>query len=144
MNEAQIKNVFLAEDDEEDVLLFESVLSELDRGIIVTVATDGNVLMDLLKQAILLPEIIFLDLNMPHKNGFECLSEIKSNARWNSIKIVILSTSSQAQQIEIAYKGGADLYLAKPVSYTLFKNMLEKCLNLDWEGLKESIYLNNL
>jgi CheY-like chemotaxis protein len=131
-----IKNVLLAEDDEEDVLLFETVLSELNRGIIVTVATDGNVLMTLLKQATLLPEIIFLDLNMPHKNGFECLSEIKGNAQWNSIKIVILSTSSQPQQIETAYENGADLYLAKPVSYTQFKNMLEKCLNLDWEGLK--------
>jgi CheY-like chemotaxis protein len=136
MYDIQIKNVLLAEDDEEDVLLFETVLSELNQDIIVTVATDGNVLMALLKQATILPEMIFLDLNMPHKNGFECLSEIKGNARWNSIKIVILSTSSQAQQIEAAYKGGADLYLAKPISYTQFKNMLEKCLNLDWEGLK--------
>lgn len=136
MNEIQIKNVLLAEDDEEDVLLFKTVLSELNQSIIVTVAADGNLLMTFLKQAILLPEMIFLDLNMPHKNGFECLSEIKGNAKWNSIKIVILSTSSQPQQIETAYKGGADLYLAKPVSYTQFKNMLEKCLNLNWEGLK--------
>jgi CheY-like chemotaxis protein len=136
MYDILIKNVFLAEDDEEDVLLFETVLSELNRGIIVRVATDGNVLMAILKQATLLPEMIFLDLNMPHKNGFECLSEIKGNAQWNSIKIVILSTSSQPQQIATAYKGGADLYLAKPISYTQFKNMLEKCLNLDWEGLK--------
>jgi CheY-like chemotaxis protein len=131
-----IKNVLLAEDDEEDVMLFKTVLSELNQDIIVTVATDGNVLMAILKQVTLLPEMIFLDLNMPHKNGFECLSEIKGNEKWNSIKIVILSTSSQPQQIETAYKGGADLYLAKPVSYTQFKNMLEKCLNLDWEGLK--------
>jgi CheY-like chemotaxis protein len=136
MYDIQIKNVLLAEDDEEDVLLFETVLSELNQDIIVTVATDGNVLMALLKQATILPEMIFLDLNMPHKNGFECLSEIKGNAQWNSIKIVILSTSSQKQQIETAYDNGADLYLAKPVSYTQFKNMLEKCLTLDWAGLK--------
>jgi CheY-like chemotaxis protein len=136
MYDIQIKNVLLAEDDEEDVLLFETVLSELNQDIIVTVATDGNVLMALLKQATILPEMIFLDLNMPHKNGFECLSEIKGNAQWNSIKIVILSTSSQKQQIETAYDNGADLYLAKPVSYTRFKNMVEKCLTLDWAGLK--------
>ena len=139
MNEIQIKNVLLAEDDEEDVLLFKTVLSELNQSIIVTVAADGNLLMTILKQATLLPEMIFLDLNMPHKNGFECLSEIKGNEIWNSIKIVILSTSSQPQQIETAYKGGADLYLAKPVSYTQFKNMLEKCLNLNWEGLEYAI-----
>ena len=136
MYEILIKNVMLAEDDEEDVLLFNTVLSELDKDIIVKVATNGNFLMTFLNQAFPLPEMIFLDLNMPHKNGFECLTEIRGNEKWNSIKIVILSTSSQPQQIEAAYKGGADLYLAKPVSYTQFKNVLEKCLNLDWEGLK--------
>ncbi len=136
MNETQIKNVLLAEDDEEDVLLFQSVLSELNQDIIVKVAADGNLLMAFLKQATTLPEMIFLDLNMPHKNGFQCLTEIKGNEKWNSIKIVILSTSSQAQQIETAYEGGADLYLAKPVSYTQFKNMMEKYLSLNWEGLK--------
>ncbi len=135
MYEIQIKNILLAEDDEEDVLLFNTVLSELNQRIIVTVAADGVLLMALLKQATPLPEMIFLDLNMPHKNGFECLREIKANEKWNSIKIVILSTSSQPQQIENAYKGGADLYLAKPVSYTQFKIMMEKCLSLNWEGL---------
>lgn len=135
MYEIQIKNVLLAEDDEEDVLLFNTVLSELNQRIIVTVAADGILLMALLKQATPLPEMIFLDLNMPRKNGFECLREIKGNEKWNSIKIVILSTSSQPQQIENAYKGGADLYLAKPVSYTQFKIMVEKCLSLNWEGL---------
>ncbi len=136
MNETQIKNVLLAEDDEEDVLLFNTVLSELNREIFVKVVTDGILLMTFLKQETTLPEMIFLDLNMPHKNGFECLSEIKGNEKWSSIKIVILSTSSQPQQIDKAYKGGADLYLAKPVSYTHFKNMIDKCLSLNWKGLK--------
>lgn len=140
MYKIQIKNVILAEDDDEDVLLFETVLSELNQDIKVVVATDGNELMKILKQVSTLPEMIFLDLNMPHKNGFECLSEIKSNEKWNSIKIVILSTSSQPQQIETAYKGGADLYLAKPVSYTHFKSMMEKCLSLNWEDLKQTVF----
>jgi CheY-like chemotaxis protein len=137
MAEIQIKNILLAEDDEEDVMLFKTVLSELDQDIIVKVASDGNLLMSFLNQATKLPEIIFLDLNMPHKNGFECLSEIRGNEKWDNVKIVILSTSSQPQHIETAYIGGADLYLAKPVSYSQFKIMLEKCLNLDWEGLKQ-------
>jgi len=140
MFKIQIKNVLLAEDDEEDVLLFETVLSELNQDIHVDVATDGNELMKILKQASSLPEMIFLDLNMPHKNGFECLSEIKGNEKWNSIKIVILSTSSQPQQIETAYKGGADLYLAKPVSYSHFKSMIEKCISLDWEGIQQTVF----
>jgi CheY-like chemotaxis protein len=67
MYQILIKNVLLAEDDEEDVFLFKTVLSELNQDIIVTVAADGNLLMTFLKQATLLPDMIFLDL----KNGAE-------------------------------------------------------------------------
>jgi CheY-like chemotaxis protein len=136
----KINNVLLAEDDEDDVHLFKTVLAELNQDILVTVTTDGNLLMAFLKQASTLPEMIFLDLNMPYKNGFECLSEIRGNEKWNSIKIFVLSTSTQPQHIEDSYKGGADLYLAKPTSYTQFKNMIEKCLVNNWEGLKHTIH----
>ena len=136
----KINNVLLAEDDEDDVHLFKTVLAELNQDILVTVTTDGNLLMAFLKQASTLPEMIFLDLNMPYKNGFECLSEIRGNEKWNSIKIFVLSTSTRPQHIEDSYKGGADLYLAKPTSYTQFKNMIEKCLVNNWEGLKHTIH----
>jgi CheY-like chemotaxis protein len=139
MDEIKINSVLLAEDDEDDVHLFKTVLAELNQDILVTVAADGNLLMAFLKQATTLPEMIFLDLNMPFKNGFECLREIRGNEKWNSIKIFVLSTSSQPQHIEDAYKGGADLYLSKPTSYTQFKNMVEKCLVNNWEGLKQTI-----
>jgi CheY-like chemotaxis protein len=140
MCEIKINNVLLAEDDEDDVHLFKTVLAELNQDILVTVTTDGNLLMAFLKQASTLPEMIFLDLNMPYKNGFECLSEIRGNEKWNSIKIFVLSTSTRPQHIEDSYKGGADLYLAKPTSYTQFKNMIEKCLVNNWEGLKQTIH----
>lgn len=140
MCKIKINNVLLAEDDEDDVHLFTTVLAELNQDILVTVTTDGNLLMAFLNQTATLPEMIFLDLNMPYKNGFECLSEIKGNEKWNSIKIFVLSTSTQPQHIEDSYKGGADLYLAKPTSYTQFKNMIEKCLVNNWEGLKHTIH----
>ena len=140
MHSIRINNVLLAEDDEDDVHLFKTVLAELNQDILVTVTTDGNLLMAFLNQASTLPEMIFLDLNMPYKNGFECLREIRGNEKWNSIKIFVLSTSTQPQHIEDSYKGGADLYLAKPTSYTQFKNMIEKCLVNNWEGLKHTIH----
>lgn len=140
MYEIQLNNVLLAEDDEDDIHLFKTVLSELNQNIPVTVVTDGNLLMAFLKQATTLPEMIFLDLNMPFKNGFECLNEIRRNEKWNSIKIFVLSTSSKSEHIEDAYNSGADLYLTKPTSYTQFKNMVEKCLVNNWEGLKQTIH----
>lgn len=140
MCKIKINNVLLAEDDEDDVHLFKTVLAELNQDILVTVTTDGNLLMAFLNQATTLPEMIFLDLNMPNKNGFECLREIRGNEKWNSIKIFVLSTSTRPQHIEDSYKGGADLYLTKPTSYTQFKNMIEKCLVNNWEGLKHTIH----
>ena len=140
MHSIRTNNVLLAEDDEDDVHLFKTVLAELNQDILVTVAADGILLMAFLNQAITLPEMIFLDLNMPFKNGFECLREIRGNEKWNSIKIFVLSTSAQPQHIEDAYKGRADLYLTKPTSYTQFKNMVEKCLVNNWEGLKQNIH----
>ena len=90
MCEIQLNNVLLAEDDEDDIHLFKTVLAELNHNIPVTVTTDGNLLMAFLNQATILPEMIFLDLNMPYKNGFECLREIRGNEKWNSIKIFVL------------------------------------------------------
>jgi CheY-like chemotaxis protein len=139
MQAIPITNILLAEDDEDDISLFKTVLFELNKAIIVTVATDGSLLMQVLQSAPQLPQIIFLDLNMPEKNGFECLREIRNNKKWDGIKIIILSTSSHGQQIETAYKGGADLYLAKPVSYTHFKNIIEKCLHFNWDDLKQQV-----
>jgi DNA-binding NarL/FixJ family response regulator len=74
---------------------------------------------------------------MPIKTGFECLTEIRSNEKWKAIKIVILSTSSNQEQINELYQMGADLYLQKPNSYNSFKDIISKCLQMDWDSLKQ-------
>lgn len=128
--------LFLAEDDTEDIELFTDIISEISPGIEIAVAKNGLELMNLLESEIQYPDFIFLDLNMPIKTGFECLKEIKSREKWNAIKIVILSTSSHRDQINEVYKMGAQLYLQKPNSYSTFKDILSKCLQMDWDSLK--------
>lgn len=125
---SKINHIFLADDDEEDVLLFNEILFDISKEITVTVSVNGVELMNLLKKISTLPEIIFLDLNMPLKNGFQCLQEIKANDAWNSIKIIMYSTSAHPQQIEKAYQYGADLCFQKSTNYTDFKELLVKCL----------------
>lgn len=124
----EVKNIFLAEDDEDDVVIFNEILLDIGRDITITIAANGFELIGLLQNATLLPELIFLDLNMPIKNGFQCLEEIKSNEDWKDIRVIMYSTSAQPQQVEKAYKQGADLYLQKPTSYTDFKLAVENCL----------------
>jgi CheY-like chemotaxis protein len=127
----QVKSIFLAEDDDDDVVIFNEILSDITRDITLTVAINGVELMNLLQEATVLPELIFLDLNMPIKNGFQCLEEIKNNGNWKDIRIIVYSTSAQPQQVEKAYKQGADLYLQKLTSYTDFKQAIEHCLKTE-------------
>jgi CheY-like chemotaxis protein len=61
-----------------------------------------------------LPDVLFLDLNMPRKNGFECLTEIKQNATLKNLPVVIFSTSSAHDEMTTLFKTGADVYIRKP------------------------------
>lgn len=131
------RNLFLAEDDDEDKDLFTYIISEISSDIKISFANNGIKLMSLLDNATQLPDFIFLDLNMPLKTGFECLHDIKNSEKWKQIKTIILSTSSHPEQIKEVYKMGADLYLEKPNSYSRFKDSLSKCLQMDWDTLKK-------
>jgi len=126
------KKILMAEDDEDDVDLFKDVLTDLAVDVKLQVAVNGVELMKILEEAEVLPELIFLDLNMPLKNGMLCLQEIKANPRWKNIKVVILSTSSNQDQIKTAYDKGADFYMTKSASYTDFKNAVAACLHKNW------------
>lgn len=134
----QVKNVYLAEDDADDAAIFGDAVVEIDANVNVCAVDNGLKLLRTMEQGETLPEIIFLDVNMPVKTGFECLAEIKKVPAWQHIKIVVLSTSSHQLQINRAYDLGADLYIVKPVSYTAFKNAIHKCLQFDFESLKKS------
>lgn len=131
-----ILNLFLAEDDSEDIEIITEILLSIVPGSRISVAKNGEQFMDLLRSATELPSLVFLDLNMPIKNGFECLREIKCSNKWNGIKTVILSTSNQAAQMKTVYDMGADLYLVKPASYSAFTHSLTRCLTMDWDSLK--------
>ena len=86
--------ITLADDDEDDRLLFTDAFDELKINTVVNTFNNGQLLMDHLNNPeSVLPHIIFLDLNMPIKNGMECLAEIKQNDRFKDIAIAIYSTS---------------------------------------------------
>lgn len=129
--------LFLSEDDDDDIEFFSDIILEISPASKISVTKNGNELMSLLENEKQLPDFIFLDLNMPKKTGFECLQEIRSKEKWKAIKVVILSTSSDKEQINEVYKMGADLYLQKATSYITFKDKLSKCLQMDWDSLKQ-------
>src|SRR5690606_21028292 len=75
-----------------------------------------------------LPDLVFLDLNMPLKNGMDCLRDIRLNNRFVHLPVVILSTSAQEETVARAYQTGADLYVKKPNSIIKLRTILNRIL----------------
>jgi CheY-like chemotaxis protein len=116
-NEFFYKNIFLAEDDEDDVYIFEQALEELYGEAKLTARENGKELMDLLdRPPVPGPDIIFLDLNMPIKSGYECLKEIREGKQHN-VPVVVLTTTGNAEDIDKMYKLGATHFIVKPNNF---------------------------
>ncbi|TDH24223.1 response regulator [Segetibacter sp. 3557_3] len=125
---SQIKHVVMAEDDNDDIELFKTALNEECPDLELSVAEDGAKLIKLLGY-ISTPDVILLDLNMPCKDGKECLVEIRGKKEYDEVPIVILSTSSNKKDIEFCLSNGANHYFIKPNSYrevsSLVKNICD-------------------
>jgi CheY-like chemotaxis protein len=122
--------ILLADDDESDQLLFKEAFGELKMKSVVHTVNNGMQLMDYLtKQDAALPHLIFLDLNMPRKNGLECLKEIRCNEKFKEIPIAIYSTSSSKKDIEETFRNGANLYIRKPSDFSILKQLLAKAVS---------------
>lgn len=129
------KRIFLAEDDEDDRLLFNEALALVAESAKLTEARNGLELMKSLDtSASQFPDIIFLDLNMPLKDGFECLEEIrKEDNSLRNIPIVVFTTSSNKLNIDAAYRLGASYYAVKPDNFEKLKNVICKALKIEWQ-----------
>lgn len=125
----EVKNIYLADDDLDDCMLFREAILELSVKTKLTISNDGNQLMTTLDKTVPpTPHVIFLDLNMPLKNGFECLSEIRQTEKLKNIPVVILSTTSNTDIIDKTYLLGANCYVTKPSSYALLIKVIETAL----------------
>jgi len=129
------KYIFLADDDADDCVLFEDALREVCSETMLTTASDGIELMDYLDENVPpSPDVIFLDLNMPRKNGFECLAELKAVHKLKNIPIIIFSTSSDKEYVDKVYSQGADFYLRKPESFPMLKSAIARVLSINWQS----------
>ncbi len=125
-----IKKIFIAEDDEDDLDLFATVAKQLVPEAEIVSATDGIYLFENLRdQTPPLPDVIFLDINMPKMDGYECLKRIKEDAAWKHIPIIILSTSVLPKDIDYMHNLGAACYMKKQNTFSQFKLKLEEALD---------------
>src|SRR5258706_12663565 len=105
----KIPYLILADDDKDDCILFKEALREIGSDVHFVSAEHGHALMKILNEGVFLPDMIFLDINMPLKNGKECLAEIKHDVRLAQIPIIVYSTSTNPRDVDETYKAGANL-----------------------------------
>ncbi len=128
MNE-RVYNIILADDDIDDCSFFKEVLEELPITSIFKTVQDGVELMRLLSSNFPnLPDIIFLDLNMPRKNGLECLTEIKKDEKLKHLPVVIFSTSLDIQVMNLLYSNGAHYYIRKPGEFAKLRAVIYEAI----------------
>jgi CheY-like chemotaxis protein len=125
MTTTGIKKILLADDDRDDQDIFQEALSLLNPEIVCEGAGNGLQALALLTSQKTVPNIIFVDINMPIMNGWELLGKLKSDKRFGQIPVIIYSTSSRPEDKSIAEDLGAICFVTKPGDYRLVKGMLK-------------------
>lgn len=105
--------ILAVDDDLEDCEFFCDAIKEIDSSIVVMKARNGSDALHLLGNHLLLPDFIFLDINMPMMDGRECLLEIKKNPKLQRIPVVMYSTTNNKNEIQ-EYKNMGANFLVKP------------------------------
>lgn len=125
-------NLLLADDDEDDCDFFKDALDELGVSVNLVIVNDGVQLMNFLldDEQANLPDILFLDFNMPRKSGFECLTEIKENDELKHLPVIVFSTSLDMKIVDLMYEKGATYYIQKPGDFSRFKNVIANALKI--------------
>ena len=121
------QSILLVDDDEDDQLLFIDAIGEIDKSIKCRVANDGLEAILSLQTKSPVHDLIFLDLNMPKMNGYQCLAQIKKEMMFKEIPVVIYTTSRIESERDRTLKMGASYFLTKPSD---FSELIEELTNI--------------
>ena len=130
--------LLLTDDDEDDREIFCETVEELNTEVRVQTLNDGKQLMEYLcDMCNPLPDILFLDINMPHKDGHQSLREIRANPRLAQLCVIMYSTSDYPGDVKKAYKNGRGRLYSKTFEPWKIKgNSTER----NRYGLERSLY----
>jgi CheY-like chemotaxis protein len=117
--------ILLIEDNPDDIVFIQEALAETGYDVILNIVRDGYEalchLRDVVsREGIKLPDIVFLDLNLPRRSGIEFLTEMKSDPAFGLVPVVVLTTSKAADDIEQSYAHYANSYIVKPIDLNDF------------------------
>ena len=126
-------HILFADDDSDESYLFNEALEHSGVDVELSYANDGNSLLSFLKTNPL-PDLVIIDINMPHKDGLEALAEIRSYPEFLTLPLIIYSTTTNAKIIEASYQKGASLFVVKPNNFDGMVQVVKKIISIDWKN----------
>jgi len=127
-----MNKLLLIDDDEDDHFFFKDSIESINPTLHCETATNGKIALSKLKASASLPDLIFLDLNMPVMNGFEFLTQFKKENALNKVPVGIFSTSNSIRDKELAKDLGAIFFLTKPNDLKILQKKLQQILSADF------------
>jgi len=125
------RTIMIVEDDPDDEILTIRALKKAGVANDFVVARDGEEALRILAETENLPQLVLLDLKLPKIGGLEVLERIRSNERTRLLPVVILTSSTEAPDIQSAYSLGANSFVSKPVEFAQFADAVRQ-LGLYW------------
>lgn len=126
------KTVFYVDDDEDDLYYFKHAVKKINADIDLKTFSNSDVFLSSISSKAADESIVFLDINMPGKNGFQVLQEIRQINGLKEIPVIMYSTSNEDYAISTSKEMGADLYAVKPNDINLLQGLLKRIFNIDW------------
>lgn len=140
MDAKRMGSIVLAEDDPDDQAITLSALGKSDWKAGLTMVANGQELLDLLRKkgafagsSSARPALVLLDLNMPRKNGFEALREIRADDKLRDLPVVVLSTSRREEDVERSFNLGCNSFVSKPSSFDEMAALMQELVRYWFE-----------
>ena len=126
------KLLLIVDDDTDDIEFFCDALKEIDEDYFCVYAYNADYAWNYLMKPENKPAYIFLDLNLPRVSGKEFLMQIRKEARFNDVPVIMYSASTMQKEIDELYELGASYYLEKPTSFKALKEALHMVLSKEF------------
>jgi CheY-like chemotaxis protein len=136
-----MQNIYLIDDDMDDIELFREALEEVNPSISLQYANDGyEAVRNLTERKDALPDLIFLDISMPTFSGLQCLASFKKDDQLKDLPVIMYTTSSQEREIRTARELGASAFVTKPNDFKVLKRLLALVLNTPVDQLRDVLF----
>lgn len=127
-------HILVADDDKDDFYILQQAAEKVSAPLKISYVSNWIELWRFIIKT--LPDVLFLDVNMPVKNGMECLQLLREDRKFDTVPIIIYSTAVSKNDIDKAYRNGANYFIVKPNTIEDIAGMIKKICSMGKEVLQ--------